>query len=184
MFRPSRVPAIVRWSSCAVGCLLLVAAVAVPTSEAQTPRQQAPFRPGASASLYDLQRDEALGGHTLARHVGRTDEQLAERLRREPQISAASTYTDVVKARETVTAAIRQSRGRISEWEARRGNRPNLGLNYVGGSDIIGPGGPIGRSLRRGARVSEPCDRALVVLRWLERERRWIVLTSYPETRR
>ena len=36
----------------------------------------------------------------------------------------------------------------------------------------------------RGARVSEPCDRALVVLRWLERERRWIVLTSYPETGR
>ncbi len=36
----------------------------------------------------------------------------------------------------------------------------------------------------RGDRVARPCDRALIVLRWQERERRWIVLTSYPETRR
>ena len=181
--RPSRLSVIGRSSSWVIACLL-VAAVAVPPAEAQTLRQPPPSRPGESAPLYDLQRDEALGGHTLARHVGRTDEQLAERLRREPQISAASTYTNVVTARETVTAAIRQSRVRISAWEARRGNRPNLVLNYVARTDRIGFSGPMGRSLRRGARVSEPCDRALVVLRWLERERRWIVLTSYPETRR
>jgi hypothetical protein len=35
-----------------------------------------------------------MGGHTLARHVGKTDAELIERLRREPQISSASTYTD------------------------------------------------------------------------------------------
>lgn len=131
------------------------------------------------ARLYDLERDEALGGHTLARHVGRTDEQLAERLRREPQISAASTYTDALMAKSTVALAIAQSRGRIDAWAARRGPRPNLVLNYVQRT-----GGPIGRSLARGARVTAPCERALLVLRWLEREKTWIVLTSYPETRR
>jgi Bacterial CdiA-CT RNAse A domain len=30
-----------------------------------------------------LAADEAMGGHTLARHVGRTDAQLAERLQKE-----------------------------------------------------------------------------------------------------
>ena len=35
-----------------------------------------------------------MGGHTLARHVDKTDAELAERLRLEPQLSAASTYTD------------------------------------------------------------------------------------------
>ena len=30
---------------------------------------------------YDLVRDEERGGHTLKKHVGRTDEQLEERLR-------------------------------------------------------------------------------------------------------
>jgi hypothetical protein len=140
-------------------------------------------RPGGGiadpARLYDLERDEALGGHTLARHVGRTDEQLAERLRREPQISAASTYPDAIMAKTTVALAIQQARARIDPWAARRGPRPNLVIDYVQRT-----GGPIGRSLSRGARVAEPCDRALVVLRWLERERTWIVLTSYPETRR
>ncbi|MBS1816731.1 MAG: hypothetical protein JSU08_02270 [Acidobacteria bacterium] len=131
------------------------------------------------AELYDLQRDEALGGHTLARHVGRTDEQLAERLRREPNISAASTWTDERTARRGVAAAIRQSQPRIRAWASRQGSRPNLVLNYA-----ERPGTPLGRSLRRGDRVSRPAERALIVLRWHDRERRWIVLTSYPETSR
>jgi hypothetical protein len=48
----------------------------------------------AAASRRDLGGDESRGGHTLARHVGRTDSQLLDRLAREPRISAASTYTD------------------------------------------------------------------------------------------
>jgi hypothetical protein len=128
------------------------------------------------APLYDLQRDETLGGHTLARHVGRTDDELALRLRREPDISAASSYPDASTARRVVGLAIEQARDRIGRWESRRGNRPNLTLHYV---QRGGP--PVGRSLLRGERTTRPCDGALVVLRWLERERRWIVLTSYPE---
>lgn len=127
---------------------------------------------------YDLEADEALGGHTVERHVGKTDEELRTRLRREQQISAASTYTDLETARRVVGAAIAQSRGRIDEWSRRSGARPNLVVNYREPS-----GRPIGRSIRRGARVSASATQALVVLRWLQRERRWIVLTSYPESR-
>jgi hypothetical protein len=163
------------WSVAAALMLLVLAAVA---PFAQSVRQ-APPPPGVVDSLYDLQRDEALGGHTLARHVGRTDADLAERLRREQQISAASSYTDANTARRVVFLAVNQSKGRIDQWASRSGPRPNLVLNYVQRD-----GTPIGRSLFRGERTSRTCDRALVVLRWLERERRWIVLTSYPETRR
>lgn len=133
--------------------------------------------PRASAG-YDLERDEALGGHTIERHVGKTDEELRARLRRETQISAASTYADLETARRVVGAAVAQSRARIEAWSSRTGSRPNLVVNYAE------PGGrSIGRSIRRGARVSSTASRALVVLRWLPRERRWIVLTSYPESR-
>jgi hypothetical protein len=120
-----------------------------------------------------------MGGHTLARHVGRTDVELADRLRREPQIAAASTYTDVDTAERVVGAALAQSEGRIDTWLRPPGPRANLALNYtqVGGA-------PIGRSLQRGARTSLPASRALVVLRWDDRGRNWIVLTSYPEVRR
>lgn len=159
----------------ALSALLLTLLAGFPSAQAL---RRAPVAP-ADVQLYDLQHDEALGGHTLARHVGRTDQDLAERLRREPNISAASTYTDLTAARRTVALAIGQSRDRIDSWASRRGSRPNLVLNYVQRD-----GTPIGRSLFRGERTSRPCERALVVLRWLERERQWIVLTSYPETRR
>ncbi len=157
--------------------LLALAAVWASPARAQAVRE----RPGATTAdptLYDLQRDERLGGHTLARHVGRTDAQLADRLRRE-NVSAASTWADELTARRTVALAIQQSRDRIRAWESRQGSRPNLVLNYV---QPAGP--PLGRSMRRRDPVSRTCDRAVIVLRWLERDRRWIVLTSYPETRR
>lgn len=158
---------------------MLVFGLGVGHPVAQALRQRAPATDQAQGALYDLQADERMGGHTLERHVGKTDEELAARLRREPNISAASTYADVMTARRIVALAIARARGRIDAWESRTGSRPNLVLNYQ-----TPDAEPIGRSLSRGQRVSRPAERALVVLRWYERERRWIVLTSYPETRR
>ena len=43
---------------------------------------------------------------------------------------------------------------------------------------------PLGRSLARGRSRSVSATRALVVLRWDERRRRFYVLTSYPEAGR
>lgn len=162
--------------ACLRVALLLVAALA---GFAGAPlRASAQPAVAATAPLYDLQTDERLGGHTLARHVGKSDEDLAERLRREPQISAASTYPDETVARRVVGAAIAQARRRIRGWAERSGPRPNLVLNYQSG------GLPIGRALARGARVSSVATRAIVVLRWSDRQQRWYVLTSYPEARR
>lgn len=136
-------------------------------------------RAESRAPVRDLQRDEQRGGHTLARHVGRTDAELRQRLQREPQISAASTYNDAETASAAVGSALAQSDRRVRNWEARQGPRPNLVLNYV---QTTGP--PIGRSLARGARETVPCRRALVVLRWDDRRGEWFVLTSYPEASR
>lgn len=171
--RPAR-----RWR--AVELLVLIAAllgVSGPTGGALAVVSAQAVRTDATA-LYDLQADERIGGHTLARHVGKTDEELVDRLRREPRISAASTYPDAETAMTVVGAVIRQSRDRIDTWARRTGPRPNLALNFQSG------GKPVGRSLARGARVSTTATRALVVLRWHERLRRWYVLTSYPEARR
>src|SRR5512137_1959892 len=61
---------------------------------------------------HDLSHDEELGGHTLRKHVGRTDEQLRERLAEEPGISAASTYTDRAAAEMAVGTVLEQAHGR------------------------------------------------------------------------
>lgn len=135
---------------------------------------------GSAPPRRDLAADERCGGHTLARHVGRTDADLAERLRRQPDISAASTYPDLYTAESVVGTTIARERGRIASWERRSGRRPNLALRFRG--DPARP--PIGRSLRRGRPRPEPCTDAVVVLRWDERRDAFCVLTSYPEVRR
>jgi Bacterial CdiA-CT RNAse A domain len=127
----------------------------------------------------DLQADERCGGHTVERHVGRTNAQLAERLRQQPDISAASTYPDLSTAETVVGAALARERSRIAAWSARRGSRPNLALRYR----AIGPK-PIGRSWQRGKIAPDGCFQAVVVLRWDVSRNTYCVLTSYPEVGR
>jgi hypothetical protein len=121
----------------------------------------------------DLERDERRGGHTIARHVGRTDAQLQARLRRE-SIAAASTYVDLASAERIITRALGENSQRVQTWMARRSTRPNLAIRYRARDRL-----PTGRVLRRGERESTDAFGAVVVLRW--RDDGWYVLTSYPE---
>lgn len=130
-------------------------------------------RPNAVGPSHDLSQDEAAGGHTLKKHVGRTDEQLHERLQRERNISAASTYTDRETAEAAIGSAIEANKQKIQRWLEREGGHPNLVLDYDSNR-------PIGRTLRRGADSIEPCSHAVVVLKWDEAGQ-YHVLTSYPE---
>ena len=148
-----------------------------PTAPTPTTAPDSVSRSTASGETYDLAVDEAKGGHTLTRHVERTDAQLRERLDRERNISAASTYTDRAIAERTVARAFAREAARVSAWRGRSGNRPNLALNYRGSAGEL-----LGRTLRRGRSSSEPCTNAIVVLRWDGKT--GFVLTSYPETAR
>jgi hypothetical protein len=144
---------------------------------ASTPVEQRPAERGAAATQptgRNLSLDESMGGHTLTRHVGKTNRELAERLHREPQISSASTYTDRAIAEQVVGSALAQAGRPFDTWRARSGRRPNLVLHYSAGRDI-------GRSLSRRRSTPMPCERAVVVLRWDDRHDRFYVLTSYPE---
>jgi hypothetical protein len=130
---------------------------------------------GRAAEHYDLSKDEERGGHTLERHVARTDEELRERLRSERNISAASTWADRETAEETVAEALRAERGRIESWMRRGYPRANLALHYEVGRDI-------GRSLRQGETEAVRCRDAVIVLR-ADGADTFYVLTAYPEAR-
>jgi hypothetical protein len=147
-------------------------------TQAPQPRSEsspAPAPQQRSTSVHDLSADEDMGGHTLQRHVGRTDAELQERLAREHHISAASTFTDRATAEHAVAEAIRQSQDRIQRWLQRPGGHPNLVLDYHGDQ-------PVGRVLHRRESHSVPCSNAVVVLKWAG-PNRYYVLTSYPECR-
>jgi hypothetical protein len=132
-------------------------------------------RSNANSERYDLERDEARGGHTLSKHVGQTDEQLRDRLQRERRISAASTWTDRDTAEEVVGEALRAERGRIESWMRRGYPRANLALHYDAHRAI-------GRSLPRGEDRPVDATEAVIVLR-ADGPDSYYVLTSYPETR-
>jgi toxin YxiD len=141
---------------------------------AEEPRRAPAAAPANAAERYDLERDEDRGGHTLKKHVGRTDDQLRERLERE-RISAASTWTDREAAEVTVAQALRAERERIDRWERRGYPRPNLALHYDSGHTI-------GRSLQRGDSQTVDCTGAVIVLR-ADGPDGFYVLTTYPEAR-
>lgn len=139
-------------------------------------QEKAGAAPTRAPATHDLSIDERLGGHTLERHIARTDAQLQERLRREKNISAASTYTDRSTAEHAIAMALEQEKEKIQRWTDRGERRPNLVLDY---ND---PGNVLGRVMYRGARGSVPCDHAIVVLK-ADGARDYHVLTSYPECR-
>jgi hypothetical protein len=121
-----------------------------------------------------LSHDEDRGGHTLGKHVGRTDGELRQRLERERDISASSTWTDRTIAEQTVGQALRAERRKIENWTGRGERRSNLALHFDAGRQI-------GRSLLRGAAEPVPCASAVIVLR--ADGDGFYVLTAYPEAR-
>lgn len=133
--------------------------------------------PRNAGAARDLSQDESAGGHTLRKHVARSDDELRERLRHERNISAASTWTDRQTAERAVGIALQQNRDKIDRWLNRPGGHPNLVIDYDGE-----PSQPIGRSLRRDADESQPCAHAIIVLKWTG-PNDYYVLTSYPECR-
>jgi hypothetical protein len=146
-----------------------------PKSETRNESTQSK-RPGGNAGgvRYDLSKDEGRG-HTLKKHVGRTDEELFERLQRERDISAASTWTDRDAAEETVGRALQTEREKVENWERRGYPRSNLALHFNAGKVI-------GRSIRQGEKQSTPCTEAVIVLK-AEGPESFFVLTTYPEAR-
>jgi hypothetical protein len=128
----------------------------------------------AAHTRYDLEADEQRGGHSIRKHVGRTDDELRERLERERDISASSTWTDLSTAEETVGDALRADRDKIARWQEQGERRRNLALHYDSGRVI-------GRSISHGSSEVQQCTRAVIVLK--ADGAGFLVLTTYPESR-
>ena len=129
---------------------------------------------GGGARPYDLERDESRGGHTLKKHVGRSDQELEERLESERNISASSTWTNREAAEEAIGETLAHN-GKLERWRERGGRKPNLVLDYHGS-----PSHPVGRCMARGTTTAVAAYDALIVLKAYG-ENDFYVLTAYPE---
>lgn len=76
----------------------------------------APLSQGGGQAAVDLRDHERLGGHTIARHVGKSDAQLRRRLRRDRHLKYASSFSSLGAANSNVSRCLAQAEPRINAW--------------------------------------------------------------------
>jgi hypothetical protein len=160
-------------SLCACGSGTSTAPSSATASGAAPSSPQAAAREETHGPRRTLEIDEQHGGHTLRKHVGRSDQELLERLQHE-NISASSTWTDRASAEEAVGEVLEHN-SKLERWLDRNGRKPNLVLDYHGS-----PEHPVGRCIVRGSTTVVPAYDATVVLKSYG-ENDFYVLTAYPE---
>jgi hypothetical protein len=91
-------------------------------------------QPPKSPYPVNIAEMEGEGRHTMANHVGRTDEQMRKRLEEEQDIPGASTFTNTASAQLIVQSVINENEQPITDWlNNERANR-RLVLNPARGS--------------------------------------------------
>ena len=72
----------------------------------------------------DLRAEEAAGGHTIQRHVEKSEAALRERLAREASIPVASSFKDLATAEREIASALHHRSAAIDVWAQASGGSP------------------------------------------------------------
>jgi hypothetical protein len=129
------------------------------------------FAPGIPGGGLDFH--EAAGGHTLEKHVGKTEAQLRQRLDSEKRISGASSFTYRSVAESAIAEAMNEKKSAIDSWVKKGGNRYTIQYDTHK---------VIGITLRRGASKATSASRLKIILqRSIKLSPGYFILTSYPE---
>ena len=116
---------------------------------------------------------EAAGGHTLKKHVGKTEAELAQRLDSEKRISGASSFTYRSVAEAAIAEAMSKKQSANDSWMKSRANRYTIDYDA---NKIIGI------TMRRGASKATQTSRLRIIL---QRSNKlppgYFILTAYPQ---
>ena len=115
---------------------------------------------------------ETDGGHTLDRHVSRTAIELSERLKREPGITAASSFKDREVATRALSLLLLPEETDLDGWadNAGRGERAQLRMGFKE---------PIGVTVQRGNASAVPAYNMVAIL-MAKGDGSCLLLTAYP----
>lgn len=97
---------------------------------------------GALAPGGGLDAHEAAGGHLLAKHVGKTEQELIERFKKDPRIKGSSSFFSQAHAEEAAAATVKANDAKITSWLAT--NEPELVITGTMNE-------PVGLKVARGA---------------------------------
>ncbi|MCU1749823.1 RHS repeat protein [Pseudomonas sp. 6D_7.1_Bac1] len=99
---------------------------------------------------------EAQGGHLIAKHIGRTEAQLAQRLTAEPWLGRASTFYDRATAEKSISSVLATNKAQIAKFMKSRDSQIII-------SDSVPY--PVGVVLRRKASNIAPASGVFLILR-------------------
>ncbi len=119
-----------------------------------------------------LIQHEIMGGHTIARHVGKTVAELIERIATYRHITKASTFTDMATAEEVIFETITRNKSDINKWLKKASSGDRLELIYNGVVEI-------GKGIYMGADTRTSLKNAVVVVK-SSGNGKYFILTSYP----
>jgi len=121
-----------------------------------------------------LEREEAAGGHTLARHVGKSDAWLMARLAEDAHLHFASSYADRAAAEAAIETLLDRHRVRLNRWAERAPDGAEFTVR--GAADR-----PVGHTAWRPVDADHLAESrtVVVVVKKLDGAH-CLVLTSYP----
>jgi len=127
-----------------------------------------------AGGMIDLAAEEAAGGHTILKHVGKDEAFLRNRLATEPRIPAAGTFRTLAQAEKFVSKAIQANAAQIQSWASSATLQP-LRLIYDAGETV-------GATIPRATGILQNVSKVRVVLRKTTiGQKVYFVLTSFPE---
>ncbi|OFW76123.1 MAG: hypothetical protein A2201_08750 [Alicyclobacillus sp. RIFOXYA1_FULL_53_8] len=127
----------------------------------------------ASSVKTNLDDAESAGGHTIAKHVGKTDQQLLDRLQNDTRIGGASSFTDKSVAQKVVDSTIDSNRNKLENFMNTSKPGQTLVLSYDGDGSVVG------RTVQRGSNQVQDATRATVVVK--KTTQNGFLLTAYPK---
>ncbi|MFF2852430.1 RNase A-like domain-containing protein [Streptomyces sp. NPDC058001] len=122
--------------------------------------------------------EESLGGHTIQKHVGKSDQHLRNRLKDEPDIPAASTYESFTEAKTYMDKVATKRKVGIETWlKSGTGKTKEFTADF--------PDAQIGRRIsqeeaRKSTKPHSVSDATIVIKRDPSAPDGYIVITSFP----
>lgn len=115
-----------------------------------------------------------IGGHTIRKHIAKTDEELLARLAHSRDARSATSFHSVEQAEKFVSAALRANRIKIIRWSNTGRIEKPLEITWDAGTTV-------GYRFRKGSQVKWAVSRVRVVLKGQEYlGKPYFILTSYP----
>ncbi len=124
-----------------------------------------------------LTLDELLGGHSIEKHVGKSENWLRKRLVDDSTLKIASSFRDYKVANRTISNAIKENSSRIEKWLEGSETKLVFKTEMQESIGIVlerGKGGSVG------LKTAKETNKAEVILVKDNTPQGWHVLTSYP----